>query len=1042
MLLDAEELQPYLQTAFDHFACHLDTPFDFVQASFANSPIPLDFGGNILKLAINLMEVWRNKANGRTLFVELSYMVASCIMLDSARNKIRGTAERVFPQYLDHLDAALENFCDRHWPCEYIKPGGGGRCVNVRSGHGSKGHQLQNGKVLAVGEYVSRFSFDSHQDEFQLNVYTRLDQLLQLLHAKIEEEQIAEDRAAADIHKETVMTHFFERVANGHNDKFISHSACFCCLFEPPEHALPCGHVLCTPCLKAYGHVKNETLVEVFECPLEPLKRELHQAWRVSLKPPSAGVRVLSLDGGGIRGIVELEILKQIERAMGGNLAIQNFFDLVIGTSTGGLIALGLTARNWTVEECCNHFQELCEKAFTRRAGGNIPAIGWLIENYNHSKYETQPLEDALRSAFSDEDYLFGGRRRDGSLGSDIKVGVTATSSAGSAVLLTNYNRMSAEKLPYYFQRPENAEAEVKIWEAGRATSAAPRIFKPIVHKPSKQVYTDGAIYYNNPIKVADTERKLIWPNMCNEYPDVLVSIGTAYNPRSHRQPMDNKSPTSPSGVFAHGKSLLKIAIDHIASSLDSEKTWEDFTIMLPMSSTPRSRYIRINPQLPEDPPRLDEVGSLRYLQEVVRNQMLDSPHIKGVADRLLVTSFYFEKTEPIKFDVDGSPHCQGHIRCRLPRQEVSDVGKILRSRVKNAQRPHFIVQEEYAGAGKVEKIPISRDVLERMIREYSFRMNRIQITLSSKVAITEMSLRLDDDSCYPLSGFPRSLLQDEGNPTTIRSSTIKSSRWKGRTPSQQHRRKKWVVPDPAQLLNRSDTISRYSNSGHVLGDSSADDLQMSEKLLTNGPSPNPRNPIVRWLGRMPPPPRLRSPKSLSSLAAQYGSEPQSPGDSPLLSPVDTPVLGGERTYQLLDSTPVHELSGMSCPVELPTSYNAAEPDLPASPHTLFSSSAGLPSPMSLVSQLQAPSISLTTEYAVSPLQVPSRADSHISRPTTVQGNIDFLSSGIGSRGGLEEDCKRNAVHIAGPPSPLAAPSVDPLGRTELWELNDDLGRY
>jgi hypothetical protein len=82
------------------------------------------------------------------------------------------------------------------------------------------------------------------------------------------------------------------------------------------------------------------------------------------------------------------------------------------------------------------------------------------------------------------------------------------------------------------------------------------------------------------------------------------------------------------------------------------------------------------------------------------------------------------------------------------------------------------------------------------------------------------------------------------------------------------------------------------------------------------------------------------------------------------------------------------------------------------------------------------------TEYAVSPLQVPSRADSHISRPTTVQGNIDFLSSGIGSRGGLEEDCKRNAVHIAGPPSPLAAPSVDPLGRTELWELNDDLGRY
>jgi hypothetical protein len=90
MLLDVEDLQAYLQYAFDHFACNLDTPFDFVQASFTNSPIPLDFGGNILKLAINLMEVWVNEVDGQILFAELGYMVASCIMLDSARHKIRG----------------------------------------------------------------------------------------------------------------------------------------------------------------------------------------------------------------------------------------------------------------------------------------------------------------------------------------------------------------------------------------------------------------------------------------------------------------------------------------------------------------------------------------------------------------------------------------------------------------------------------------------------------------------------------------------------------------------------------------------------------------------------------------------------------------------------------------------------------------------------------------------------------------------------------------------------------------------------------------
>ena len=90
MLLDADELQPYLQYAFDHFACDLEKPFDFVQASFTNSPIPLDFGGNILKLAISMMDVWKDSIDGPTIFTELSYMVASCIMLDSARFKIIG----------------------------------------------------------------------------------------------------------------------------------------------------------------------------------------------------------------------------------------------------------------------------------------------------------------------------------------------------------------------------------------------------------------------------------------------------------------------------------------------------------------------------------------------------------------------------------------------------------------------------------------------------------------------------------------------------------------------------------------------------------------------------------------------------------------------------------------------------------------------------------------------------------------------------------------------------------------------------------------
>jgi hypothetical protein len=100
MLLDAEELQSYLTYAFNHFASTLSTPFDFVQASFSNSPVPLSFGGNILKLAICLMEVWKDKVSANTLFQELSYMVASCIMLDAAKQKNKGMANYSDAEYL------------------------------------------------------------------------------------------------------------------------------------------------------------------------------------------------------------------------------------------------------------------------------------------------------------------------------------------------------------------------------------------------------------------------------------------------------------------------------------------------------------------------------------------------------------------------------------------------------------------------------------------------------------------------------------------------------------------------------------------------------------------------------------------------------------------------------------------------------------------------------------------------------------------------------------------------------------------------------
>lgn len=92
MLSNDETLQVYLQSAFDHFSQNLNVPFDFVKEAVKNNPIPRDFGGNILKLAIAVRDHNRfmNKLDGPKIFQELSRMVASCLMLNSARQSLLG----------------------------------------------------------------------------------------------------------------------------------------------------------------------------------------------------------------------------------------------------------------------------------------------------------------------------------------------------------------------------------------------------------------------------------------------------------------------------------------------------------------------------------------------------------------------------------------------------------------------------------------------------------------------------------------------------------------------------------------------------------------------------------------------------------------------------------------------------------------------------------------------------------------------------------------------------------------------------------------
>jgi predicted acylesterase/phospholipase RssA len=821
MLLDSDELQPYLQYAFDHFCRDLGVSFDFVQASFANNPIPSDFGGNILKLAINVMQVWKDNLNGDLIFKELSFIVASCIMLESARHRTLGPAQKVFPEYIEHADDALDDFCDRYWPCEYV--GELGRCVNVRAGH-TKGHQLKSGQIFATGQYISSFSPESYRMTFRNNIYSNLAQLLHKLQEATQTAKQSEMQEAANIHRSLVLCNFYKHL--GGTKRFDSHTACLSCLISPPEHPLPCGHVLCGPCVRAFGTMRGRTVIEMKDCPLHPDESDGHfeTRWPITIKPPGAGSRILTLDGGGVRGIVELTILQQIEKALGHDLPIQLFFDLICGTSTGGIIALGLGAMGWSVRECTTRFDTLCEKAFTRRKGGLLPVVGWLVSAAHQSRYETQPLETALRSSFKEE-LLFGGFRdlseHHHNMHRMTKVAVTTTTTSGTVCLLANYNRTDKDDhASYNFLRSEKAYQEIKIWEAARATSAAPMTFKPFDHEITGQIYQDGAIYHNNPIELAMRERKLMWPDMADTDPDVIISIGTGFNPKaSGRIAFNTRSRV---GMFSGAKQVAKIAVDHVQSTLNSERTWRIFHQRA--AARMKERYIRLNVELDKDPPKHDDVNAMSWLPDFVKSKyQMRWSEIKSIADRLLATLFYLELTpDGASENEDRSLTLKGAIVCRFApgSQELRALGNLFRKRSIDAYNTHhadhnpcFKITERHKEE-EAQQLVIGGHVVDKMIRDAHFSVGQVQISLSNKMAEVEIAICFADQPSkhvfYPISGFPRCLLEETSR--LITKPRLSSSLSRRRTPTHANRGE-W---QPSQTSARGDPIERYGATNYL----------------------------------------------------------------------------------------------------------------------------------------------------------------------------------------------------------------------------------
>ncbi|KAJ6129140.1 Patatin-like serine hydrolase [Penicillium capsulatum] len=241
------------------------------------------------------------------------------------------------------------------------------------------------------------------------------------------------------------------------------------------------------------------------------------------------------------------------------------------------------------------------------------------------------------------------------------KVAVTASEiKAGAPFIFANYNGAAPHRAAsaYGRLRPDS-ESEPLVWQVARATAAAPCLF-PTMDIPGLGAFQDGGMRrHNNPINLALSEAKHLWPN-CPK-PDVFISLGTGSE-------TGDSSPTVSRfrNIFVDG--WVPRVYRSISSSFDGQCNWREVFGLLDEGS--RGDYFRFDLSIPNGLPRLDNTECMDGLSKLVRsNPAGEKAHKEAVAS-LLATSFFFQlESKPAYFA--GLWQCVGSIRCRAPAQHV-----------------------------------------------------------------------------------------------------------------------------------------------------------------------------------------------------------------------------------------------------------------------------------------------------------------------------------------------------------------------------------
>jgi len=318
--------------------------------------------------------------------------------------------------------------------------------------------------------------------------------------------------------------------------------------------------------------------------------------------------RILSIDGGGVRGVIPARILQGIEEKT--RKRISEIFDLVIGTSTGGLVALGLVMPNeqgkakYKAADLVEFYKQKTPKIFSASIFDHIKT-GWGLWG---PRYNRKHLDVILKD-------LFGNSKLSQTLKPAVVVSFSLDVGVGQ-MWLTHHAR-AGKKLDYYLS------------DVAGATSAAPTYFAPKVLRNTHGEILheiDGGIWANNPEFTAI--RALSFMEHIPDNQDIiLISIGTGA-PKPDRQAFQQQAiRLKKAGILGW---MINAQPNLIEMMMTADSDWSKDLISI---IYPNSHRIQVH--IPKTLSSMDKPENVENLS-ILAEEYIATDYFKELCDKLI----------------------------------------------------------------------------------------------------------------------------------------------------------------------------------------------------------------------------------------------------------------------------------------------------------------------------------------------------------------------------------------------------------------------